>query len=94
MLPREQEELAVSCILCEVGICTNPDHGVVRTFDPGAHKIRGSLQPQSPEPQMMRIFDIRGLSFPSKSPSASVFPGDKPTPQSSSMAYLSGTICV
>ncbi len=63
MLPLEQEEFAMPCVFCEMGICV--DHNLSQAYKPGR------FQPQSSEPRMMRIFDIRGPSF---------LPRDKPTP--------------
>lgn len=70
------------CIFCEAGICIDPSHGVVRTYEPPTDMTRGRLQlpsSESSEPQTVRIFDIQGPSFLPSSSSTSFIPSTNPT---------------
>ena len=49
------------CIFCDMGICVITSHGVVRTFELQDLKFHGSLS--QPSEQIVKIFDVRGLSY-------------------------------
>lgn len=50
------------CPFCDLGICINPDHGVVRTYQPPPVKSTVGLLTWVPESKPVLIFDIRRRS--------------------------------